>query len=94
MPAKRLTALVVAFALAGCSQVFKPRVTATETVDANGQHTTTYKNCDPTRVLDGEALCYTESQTDTYCYRSLGDVNCFTRPPADKPVSITDATPE
>lgn len=94
MPAKCFTALAVAFAMASCTQVFKPTVTKTETLDEGGQHVATYTNCDPTRVLAGKPRCYSEKHTDTYCYRTLGDVNCFERQPVGRDGSITEATEE
>jgi len=94
MPANRFTALALAFVLAGCSQVFKPTVTKTEAVDDQGRHVATYTNCDPTRALEGQPTCYTERQAETNCYRTLGDVNCYPNLAVDRPVSITDSTPE
>lgn len=74
---KRLVALTLIFVLAGCSHVFKPTVTQTQTTDETGRPVAVYKNCDPTRVLAGQPACYSEAVGETYCYRTLGDVECY-----------------
>ncbi|MCE2510769.1 MAG: hypothetical protein J4G10_07325 [Alphaproteobacteria bacterium] len=94
MPAIRFTALALIFALAGCSHVFKPTVTKQATVDDQGRTAVVYTNCDPTRVIQGENECYSETYSEMYCYRTLSDVECYPKPIASREPSITEAKKE
>ena len=62
--------------------------------DVEGRPVVIYTNCDPTRVVAGEEECYTETHSETYCYRTLSDVECYPRPIASREPSITEAKPQ
>ncbi|HSR54701.1 MAG TPA: hypothetical protein VLN73_00565, partial [Alphaproteobacteria bacterium] len=71
--------------LGGCLLVRETptQVGKTERMDDQGRKVTVYRVCEQKRLplsLATRTDCHTEKITETYCYRSLGKIDCYDKP--------------
>ena len=78
---------VLAFActaiIAACGANRPADVAKSVTVDEKGRKVTLYRVCEPAPwklSLDWRPVCRVERVTENYCYRSLGNVDCYDQP--------------
>ena len=77
--------VIPALALGGCLLVreTETQVGKTEQIDDQGRKVTTYRVCEEKRLplsLATRTECHSESIAETYCYRSLGKIDCYDKP--------------
>ncbi len=69
-----------ALALAGCQHV-PPDVTKTVSYDDKGRQVVSYRICERNGLpVVGETACRTETVIRNYCYRTIGNVECYEKP--------------
>lgn len=83
--ALRLLGLIPALALGGCLLLRETptQVGKTVSIDDQGRKMTVYHVCEKKHLplsLASRTECHSEKITETYCYRSLGKIDCYDKP--------------
>ncbi|MDH3239319.1 MAG: hypothetical protein OEO83_01490 [Alphaproteobacteria bacterium] len=78
-------AILPLLALGGCLLVRETptQVGKTEQVDEQGRKVTVYRVCEQKRLplsMASRTRCHTEKITQTFCYRSIGKIDCYDKP--------------
>lgn len=83
----RLCAIAFALILmlGGCLLVRETptQVGKTETIDDKGRKVTVYRVCEQKRLplsLASRTKCHSERITETFCYQSIGRIDCYDKP--------------
>ncbi len=77
--------LIPALALGGCILLKETptQVGKTETIDEQGRKVTVYRVCERKHLplsLASRTQCHSEKVTESYCYRSMGKIDCYEKP--------------
>lgn len=78
-------AVLPLLALGGCLLVKETPTQVGETVrvDEQGRKVTVYRVCEQKRLplsMASRTKCHTEKITQTFCYRSIGKIDCYDKP--------------
>ena len=78
-------AVLPLLALGGCLLVKETptQVGKTVRVDDQGRKVTVYRVCEQERLplsMASRTKCHTEKITQTFCYRSIGKIDCYDKP--------------
>jgi hypothetical protein len=84
-------------ALSSCVHTEEPQIARAQSVDGQGRQVVSYQVCEERGVkvpildaeirvvlLDKRPACYTETVIETFCYPTLGKVECFATPAAHR----------
>lgn len=66
--------------LGGCSGERQPTVEKIVTYNGFGDPVITYKECSFDRYVQKGDSCYVETIAAQYCYRTIGEIECYTHP--------------